>query len=309
MLKKIIKLGRFQFALPVFMVFSCGSLLAMLSSDGFFNVSRFIFGYLIFFSAQLSVQYSNEYFDFDADRLTIPTFFSGGSKVLRNNYSLKIFSKWISIFLAIVSIILSVLFVSVFKVSIRIIILAVFANLLGWFYTAPPLRFSYRGLGEITIMLIIGIMLPIAGFVTLRDTLDKEIIIILIPLLLCTAMLSIAVEIPDYKADRISGKNNLVSVYGRKTGYLMLTVFSSAAFVYFIIIAVLNMIYGFYRYDINFILLGLVSIPSLVTSFYGSMVNPSERRKITLFINVIIFSLFFILLIFNIHLIILVLSV
>jgi len=309
LLKKIIKLGRFQFALPVFMVFLCGSLLAVLSNDGLFNVARFIFGYLIFFSAQLSVQYSNEYFDFDADRLTIPTFFSGGSKVLRNNKNLKIFSKWISISLLIISIILSVLFVLVFKVSVRIIILAVFANLLGWFYTAPPLRFSYRGLGEITIMLIIGIILPIAGFVTLRDTLDKEIIIILIPLLLCTTMLSIAVEIPDYEADRISGKKNLISVYGRKTGYLLLSIFSTAAFVYFITIAVLNMIYRFYRYDINFILLGLVSIPSLVTSFYGSIVNPPERRKITLFINVIIFSLFFILLIFNIHLIILVLSV
>jgi len=308
LLKKIIKLGRFQFTLPVFMVFSCGALQAVLSSDGLFNAARFIFGYLIFFSAQLSVQYSNEYFDFDSDRLTIPTLFSGGSKVLRNNENLKIFSKWISILLAIVSIILSVLFALVFKVSVRIIILAISANLLGWFYTAPPLKFSYRRLGEITIILIIGIILPAAGSVTVSDSLNKEIIVIMMPLLLYTAMLSIAVEIPDYEADRISCKNNLVSVFGRKTGYLILSVLSSAASIYFIIMSVLNMIHGFYRYDINFIMLGLASIPSLVTSFYGNVANPSERRKITLFINVIIFSLFFILLVFSIHLIILVLS-
>ena len=307
MLKKIIKLGRFQFALPVFMVFSCGTLLALLAGESFY-LTKFIFGYMIFFSAQLSVQYGNEYFDYDADRLTIPTFFSGGSKVLRNNKNLRIFSKWISISLLIISIILSVLFVLIFEASVWIIILAVFANLLGWFYSAPPLKLSHRGLGEVIIMLIIGIILPVAGFITFRDTLDKEIIIILIPLLLCTAMLSIAVEIPDYGADRFYGKKNLISVYGRKTGYLLLSVFSTVAFVYFTTIAVLNMIYGFHRYNINFILLGLVSIPSLVTSFYGSIVNPSERRKIVSFINVIIFTLFFILLIFNIHLIILVLA-
>ncbi len=234
MLTKIIKLGRFQFALPVFMVFSCGSLLSVLSDDRLFNVARFIFGYLIFFSAQLSVHYGNEYFDYDADRMTIPSFFSGGSKVLRNNENLKIFSKWISIVLIIVSIILSVLFVFIFKASVRIIILALFANLLGWFYTAPPLKFSYRGLGEIVIMLIIGIILPIAGSVTVSDSVNKEIIVILTPLLLYTAMLSIAVEIPDYEADRISGKKNLVSVYGRDMGYLLLLALSSAAFVYFI---------------------------------------------------------------------------
>src|SRR4030066_398393 len=306
MLKKIIKLGRFQFALPVFMVFLCGALLALLTGESFY-LTRFIFGYMIFFSAQLSVQYGNEYFDYDADRMTIPTFFSGGSKVLRNNKNLKIFSKWISISLLIISIIFSVLFFLIFEASVWIIILAVFANLLGWFYSAPPLKFSYKGLSEIIIMLIIGIILPIAVFIAFRDTLDKEIIIILIPLLLYTAMLSLAVEIPDYGADRFSGKKNLISVYGRKTGYLLLSVFSTVAFVYFTTIAVLNMIYGFHRYNINFILLGLVSILSLVTSFYGSIANPSERRKIVSFINVIIFTLFFILLIFNIHLIILVL--
>src|SRR4030066_237637 len=209
MLKKIIKLGRFQFALPVFMVFSCGTLLALLAGESFY-LTKFIFGYMIFFSAQLSVQYGNEYFDYDADRMTIPTFFSGGSKVLRNNKNLKIFSKLISISLLIISIILSVLFVLIFESSVWIIILAVLANLLGWFYSAPPLKLSYRGLGEITIMLIIGIILPIAVFI---------------------------------------------------------------------------MIDRFYRFDINFILLGLVSIPSLVASFYGSIANPSERRKIVAFVN------------------------
>ena len=307
MLKKTIKLGRFQFALPVFLVFTCGALLAILTKENF-NLTKFLFGYFIFLLAQLSVQYSNDYFDYDVDRLTSPTFFSGGSKVLQDNETLKIFSKWISIFFVITSIILSILFVLLFKVSIKIIIMAVFANFLGWFYTAPPLKLSYRGLGEIVIILTVAVILPIAGFITIQDTLNKEIIVILVPLLLYTAMLAIAVQIPDYRADRIAGKKNLVSVYGRKAGFLFLFIFSLAASLYFIILAALNLFNRFYYYNINFILLVLISLPTLITSIIGFIIKPSKRKNIASFIGILFITLVLILFIFNIHLIILILS-
>jgi len=306
LLKKIIKLGRFQFTIPVFMVFACGALLAILTEENF-NLLKFLFGYLIFFFAQLSVQYSNDYFDYDADKLTSPTIFSGGSKVLQENENLKAFSKWISIFLIIASIILSVLFVLLFKVSIMIIIIAIFVNFLGWFYSAPPLKFSYRGLGEIIIILIVAVILPIAGFITIKDVLEKEIIIILVPLLSYTAMLAIAVEIPDYRADKVVGKKNLISVYGRKAGFIMLLIFSLLASVYFITLAVLEKFNRFYYHNINFILLTLISLPTLITSIFGIIVKPAKRKNIASFIGMLIISLIFILFVFNIYLIILIL--
>jgi len=288
------------------MVFTCGALLAILTEENF-NLLKFLFGYLIFFFAQLSVQYSNDYFDYDADKLTSPTFFSGGSKVLQENENLKVFSIWISVFLIIASIILSIFFVLLFKVSIMIIILAIFANFLGWFYSAPPLKFSYRGLGEVIIILIVAVILPIVGFITIKDVLNKEIIIILIPLLLYTAMLAIAVEIPDYRADKIVGKKNLISVYGRKTGFIMLLIFSLSASVYFITIAVLEKFNRFYYHNINFILLALISLPTLIISVFGIIVKPAKRKNIALFISMLIISFIFILFVFNIYLIILIL--
>ncbi len=305
MLKKIIRLGRFHFVFIGFLVFTSGALLAILTKDNF-NLAKFIFGYSIFFFAQLSVSYSNDYFDYEADRSADPTFFSGGSKVLHESEGLKVFSKWFSISLIIISIVLSVLFVLLFKAPIVIIIIAVFANFLGWFYSAPPLRFSYRGSGEPVIIFSVAVILPVAGFITIGDIIKKEIIIILVPLLLYTAILAIVVQIPDYKADRISGKKNLVSSHGRKAGYMLAFGLSLAATVYFFTLDMMGRFKGFSYHNINFIILAIASLPILAASIFGTAVRPSGRKNIVLFTSILIGSLIFILFIFDLYLIILV---
>ena len=62
---------------------------------------KFILGYMIVFIAQLSVSFSNDYFDIEADRFTKKTLFSGGSKVLVEHPELRRFSKWLAISLII----------------------------------------------------------------------------------------------------------------------------------------------------------------------------------------------------------------
>jgi len=252
LLKKIIRLGRFHFVFAGFLVFACGALLAVLNS-GNFELVKFLSGYSIFFFAQLSVSYSNDYFDFEADRSTEPTFFSGGSKVLHESEVLKAFSKWFSISLIIASIAASVLFVLLLEGSVVVIAAAILANFLGWFYSAPPLKLSYRGSGEIVIVLLVSIILPLAGFLTVSGTLKKEIIIILVPLLLYMAVFALAVQFPDFKADRLAGKKNLVSSYGREAGYILVFVFSLAASIYFFFLDLLGKYKGFEYYSIDFI--------------------------------------------------------
>ena len=77
-----------------------GSCLALISGASF-DVTRFILGYMIVFIAQLSVSFSNDYFDIEADRFTKKTLFSGGSKVLVEHPELRRFSKWLAISLII----------------------------------------------------------------------------------------------------------------------------------------------------------------------------------------------------------------
>jgi 1,4-dihydroxy-2-naphthoate octaprenyltransferase len=37
-------------------------------------------------------------------------------------------------------------------------------NLVGWFYSAPPLRLAYRGLGEFSTAATVGFLVPAMGY-------------------------------------------------------------------------------------------------------------------------------------------------
>ena len=85
---KIIKLGRFQYLLGDFLLFTMGALLAILFNAEFV-LSKFVLGYAILFTAHLSVHYSNDYYDAEVDQHTSPTVISGGSGILVENPELK----------------------------------------------------------------------------------------------------------------------------------------------------------------------------------------------------------------------------
>lgn len=71
-----------------------GALLAMLSGAGY-APDRFIFGYAILLTGHLSVHYSNDYFDAEADSFGQPSVTSGGSGILVTNPELRPISKWL----------------------------------------------------------------------------------------------------------------------------------------------------------------------------------------------------------------------
>ena len=99
---KILKLGRIYFTVPGFLICLSDSLLSVLTGSDF-EIKKFILGYLPLFFVQLSVSYSNDYYDMESDRRSMPTIFSGGSRVLVDNPELKYLSKWIAISLIILS--------------------------------------------------------------------------------------------------------------------------------------------------------------------------------------------------------------
>jgi 1,4-dihydroxy-2-naphthoate polyprenyltransferase len=148
-LLKVIKLGRPQFIVGGFLFFCIGAFLAVLFNAEFL-LSKFVFGYAILFTAHLAVHYSNDYFDFDIDLHSTPTAISGGSGILIGNPELKRFSKWFAVTLIGLSLILAIIFTSIFSYSILFFLFVLFGNLLAWFYSAPPIRLVYRRLGEIS---------------------------------------------------------------------------------------------------------------------------------------------------------------
>lgn len=110
--------------------------------------------------AHLSVSYTNDYWDFEVDHYNQPTLFAGGSGVLIQNPELRSFAKNFGILLIVLSLSLAVVFSYIYS-SVTFLLIALLGNLLAWYYSAPPLKLSYLGLGEVATALS-GFILPAA---------------------------------------------------------------------------------------------------------------------------------------------------
>ena len=203
--------------MPGLMLYCLGYMLALLA--GFENdLTKFFWGYLIFGSAHLSVSFSNNYFDRHSDRNSDKTVFSGGSKILLENPELQFYALFISVFLLCFSIIANLIFTVVYAYPIWFFIFVLFGGLLGWFYTAPPLKFAYRGLGELSTMLAVGFFMPGMGYFVASGTLDSLFKLIILPLSCYGLFFIITVELPDLESDALANKKNFLVKWGRTTG-------------------------------------------------------------------------------------------
>lgn len=287
---KILKLGRFFFVFGGFFLFSLGALFAVLNRAQL-DLAKFLTGYVILFLGHLSVSYSNDYFDFDADTMGNKTNVSGGSGILQLDPSLKKTSKWIAISLILTSIILGTGFTYKYNYSLFFLLYVIFGNLLGWFYTAPPIRLSYRGLGEISTMLAIGFVVPGMGYYVMKGMIDVNFVIFSIPLLLYGIYFILSVELPDMETDAISGKNNFVTKNGRNLSLILIflvTVISTLIYIIF---------QNFILIDkgINFYFVALLSIVPLLFAWLGLKYDSREKSAQIAFNNLNALILFAIL--------------
>jgi 1,4-dihydroxy-2-naphthoate octaprenyltransferase len=156
---KLLRVARPQFLMAGLALFVFGVCWAILLGAPF-SLPRMLLGYLVLLPAHLSISYSNDFFDVDVDRHGKPTFFSGGSGVLVDHPELRNPAKWFAIALILCSLAFGILFQIVYSTPIWFSGLVLLGNLLGWFYSAPPLRLAYRGLGELAMILSIGLLIP-----------------------------------------------------------------------------------------------------------------------------------------------------
>lgn len=104
--------------------------------------------------------------------------------------------------------------------------------LLSYFYTAPPLKLDYRGLGlgELSILLSFG-PIPVLGvFYVLSGQLSLLPVIIAIPSGLLTTGVLLSHDLIFYDAYKQAGKRSLAVVLGRKRAALLLSSISAIAY-------------------------------------------------------------------------------
>ncbi len=99
--------------------------------------------------------------------------------------------------------------------SVFILALMLVGLLGGCFYTAPPVRLGYRGLGEAVVVVLFGV-LPVAGAFYVQAGFVAAWA--LVPGALTGALVGLILfinEFPDEEADRAAGKRTLVVILGR----------------------------------------------------------------------------------------------
>lgn len=100
----------------------------------------------------------------------------------------------------------------------------------AYYYNAPPLRLSYRGLGEIVVGVCYGPLIACGTYLVQRGTITPSVVFLSLPLgLLITAFLWVN-EMPDRRADESAGKRTLVVRLGARRATAVFGGILAAAF-------------------------------------------------------------------------------
>lgn len=283
---KLLRLARLQFLVAGLALFVFGALVAVLLGAPF-SLGRLVLGCLIVLPAQLSVNFSNDYFDAAYDRLWGTTFISGGSSILLKYPQLRQPAKWLALGLTLFSFGMGVVFQQLYSYPFWMLGFVILGNLAGWMYSAPPFKLSRRGLGELCFTFVVGFLVPAMGYLTLRGVLDAAGVFFLLPLILYGLVFILSVEIPDMEVDRLADKRNWVARLGRGPGFTAIGLLALVATGYF---------FSLPRFvqqpvSIDFRVAGLLSLLPLLPALWGWVQRPLEKQSATQIATAVVIAL------------------
>jgi len=258
-----------------FLAFSLGAILAI-AEGGSFEPTRFIIGYVVVFLADLSTHYGNDYFDVDIDKHSEQKKFFKGSRILVNNPNLRQLSKSISLSLLLFSNFLAILLVVFLNFPIAFFIIILGASLVGWYYSAPPIRLISKGLGEVAVALVTGFAIPGMGYLAITGQFTPLFVFFTVPFIIYGFVLSLSLHAPDVEVDRKGGKTNLAVRLGQRHIFFLI----------FIMIFLATLSFWIYSWQnaflIDFGIVFLFSIIPLLTGLLG-VIGVFQKKKINHF--------------------------
>jgi 1,4-dihydroxy-2-naphthoate octaprenyltransferase len=219
---KILRIIRIHIVVGGVLAFLLGALLAIVSG-GSFDLARVILGYTVVLLGDLSTHYSNDYFDVEVDKHIERKKFFAGSTVLVSNPNLRSLSRFISVALMVSSNLLAVVLVLYLGAPIEFFVVILGASLVGWFYSAPPLRLTSRGFGEIAVACVTGFAIPALGYLAVRGQFDPLFVYFAVPFVMYGFMLSLSLEAPDVEVDRKGDKRNLAVRKGERSVFFLIS--------------------------------------------------------------------------------------
>lgn len=274
-----LKAIRLQFYPMTWIAYAAGAYGA--ASLGYtFDSATFWIGYLWLFLVEVATVLANDYFDFDTDQQNkSSSIFTGGSRVIVENLlSFKEMRKGIFIALTSSLVLATLLILNTSGAPFDITLLLVFMFILALGYTVPPLKFSYRGLGEIDVGITHSLGVILCGYVFQGGNLNDSFPWLLsMPLFLGILPSIIMAGIPDYEADKAVYKNTIAVKLGKRRAASLAICFTVIAAVAGIVWQQLNVVPGAFGNSIYFV---IPHAAILIFLLYRYKKHPSPSSRI-----------------------------
>jgi 1,4-dihydroxy-2-naphthoate octaprenyltransferase len=209
-----------------------GSALGYAAADTFSPV-LFILALLAIMALHAGANMANDYFDHLSGNDWAnrnPTPFSGGSRFIQQGV-LSPKAILLAALLALTTGSIIGLIIVLLTQSLFILVVGLIGLLGGFFYTAPPLRLGYRGIGEFVIAILFGLLPVYASYHLQARTID---ILPLLPACIVGLLIFLVIlvnEFADFKADAAVNKKTLVVLFGVPTSIWIYRIALVASFV------------------------------------------------------------------------------
>ena len=184
---------------------------AVAAFNGFLDLTLFILTMLGASLAHLGVNTANDYFDYSqgADMVNVtPTPYSGGSRVIV--YGLVSPGQMLGT--SVLSVVLAGtigLYLAFTRGLLEILFLMAAGTFIIFFYTAPPIRLVYRGVGELGVGLAFGPLIVMGTYFVQTQAFTLEGFLASLPVGILVAMILYINEIPDIQWDAKAGKKTM----------------------------------------------------------------------------------------------------
>jgi 1,4-dihydroxy-2-naphthoate octaprenyltransferase len=226
-----LRVARLQFYPMVVFVYGAGA--AAAAGPGGIDWARAILAYACLALIEFATVLTNEHFDYASDvvnRNAGP--FTGGSRMLvEGALTHAEVIRAVAIAVAMLGVVSGFLLArSPVEVRIPLLVLIAAGAVLGLGYTAPPLKLSYRGLGEIDVAFTHSTYAILVGWVAQGGSPASQVPYLLgMPVFCAVLAANTLAGIPDHAADASAGKKSYSVIFGPAAAAVIAVVAAAAA--------------------------------------------------------------------------------
>ncbi len=280
-------LSRLPFLSVMILPYILGALLAGYP-EGRLNWPVFLIGLFACSMVQLAAHYSGEVYDLAEDRLSVnleKNFFSGGSQILVKNLIGSKHVKRLIWAVLLLAVILGVILQCYFKTGRWTLSLGISGIVCAYFYSKPPLRWVSRGTGELVIAYAFGWLPLNTGFYLQSAHFDILGSLISLPIACSVVNMILINEYPDYPADKLVLKLNLLLRLGKERGAMLYAWLVVVTLVTFFVALVKGLPLPAGLFYLPWLILSLYLAYQMVSGAYRNRQNLVKICALTILVN------------------------